>query len=322
MSAAVKFAPFDTVYLFGGTPLMTLVAEQLRKVYRVSMFTAPRQADEFDPVNGVELTIVEDINDLPWSEVMTCGTLGIGIGEAWQFGRKIRALFGDRLVDFMSIPYPRYLGGAHMTHAILNAEKYWGFCMQAVTENTLPGVVHDGAVLVQAACHMPIGQIERRLDEAYTDFIVKFVYRAREGLAFIPDLSDTNRRFYPRLKTSEHGWIDWSWSFQEIVRFVDAFGYHPPGACTTCAGKVIAVHYADMDEARDNHPFHNGLILDRYPTGDFLVSAAGGDLLIRVSDGDGAFLKPGMRLFTSRARLDAAMQYVPKFTPTGDANAT
>lgn len=39
--------------------------------------------------------------------------LGIGACAAWTFSADFVSRFADQLLDFMGIPLPRYLGGAH-----------------------------------------------------------------------------------------------------------------------------------------------------------------------------------------------------------------
>ncbi len=315
-STAVSFGKFDTVYLFGGTPLMSRVAEALAKRFKVFMFTSPRQAAEVTPVPGVDLEVVEDINAVAWNPDSKGrgGALAIGIGEAWQFGPLIREAFGNSLIDFMSIPYPRYLGGAHDTHAILNEETNWGCCMQMVTANTRPGEVHDGDVLYSVS--FPFKW--ELLQEYYLAFIMSFVERAQIGDSFVAKVPADDPLFYPRLNTIEQGWVDWSWPVEHVHRFIQAFKPPHRGARTHVDGIEVILTESDVAGVCSTHPFHAGLIVEREQDGVVIVSSIGGMIRCRTNvDG----LRPGRRMHTSFWRLERAMLYVPDYTPTGDANA-
>ncbi len=207
---SVKYKPFRKVFLFGGSPLITRLASVLRKTYRVVVYTAPRQVQDIGEHNPCDINVVDDINAVLGIRHISKNDIGIGLGEAWSFGPAIRKAFGNRLIDFMGIPYPSYLGGAHMTHAMLRDEKYWGCCMQLVTAKTKQGEVHDGDVIYGQQM-----RFENDMEARYVEFICDFVEKAHAGHTF----STTNHgmphyqpMFLPRLNTVKQGWIDWSWS--------------------------------------------------------------------------------------------------------------
>ncbi len=326
MATTVKYAPFNAVYLFGGTRLMSRVAEALSKTYIVRMFTAPRQAADVDVVPGVEITVIEDINVLDWGIVG--GVLGIGIGEAWQFGPAMRVAFGDNLVDFMSIPYPHYLGGAHLTHAVMRGETMWGCCMQLVTENTKPGVIHDGDVIFAQSCPLRRGTLKQvidALDDEYLYVIHDFVTRAAGGHAFEAGVigSDEAPSFFPRLSTEKQAWIDWRWSRDDIVRFIRAFDAPYPGARTTCGHCRVTLHDVnDAFRSQTFHPFQLGLVIGVGQDDTAEIACRTGTIMVKVRfAGSSVKLRPGMRLYTSAGQLEAAMIYTPNYDANGDANA-
>jgi hypothetical protein len=331
--AAIKYLPFGEVLLFGGTTLMGKVAKRLRESYAVTMYTAPRQSGDVPSLDGVGRIVTGDINEvLEGYEVGQA--LGIGLGQAWRFGPELCAAFGPRLVDFMSIPYPAYLGGAHMTHAMLRGERFWGCCMQLVTERTIPGEVHDGAVIYGTNLSFPLDDTPDQhavLEQQYLAFICDFVRKAAEGDEFRPGVHEattTNTRMvFPRLNTAQQGWVDWSWRRHDVLRFIRAFDRPYPGARTRIGGPAHEVTLHDpiawsADTA--GHPFQAGIITDLTTTGGVtraVVSLRGGPIQVTLRPALGhsfAWLRPGMRLHTDHATLDRAMAYTPAYTPTGD----
>lgn len=316
----IRYEPPRQVHLFGGTALIWRLAERLSRMHEVVVWTSPRQIVDAPIPNGsgaYAVFVHEDINN-HFSPEMAVGALGIGLGEAWQFGPEIRAAFGNRLIDFMSIPYPNYLGGAHISHAIMRGERRWGCCMQLVTENTKQGEVHDGAVLYSDEdMYFPEQAAHETLEDRYFAFLIHFFALVDSCYKFHPLTSKLITSFFPRLNTVKQGWIDWSWKQFEIIRFIKAFDAPYPGARTTCRGETVILRDpVDCYGAGLFHPFHAGLITSRIENRIF-VQASGGMVSAIV---DESWVQPGMRLYTSQAQLDAAMLYEPNYTPTGDSN--
>jgi hypothetical protein len=331
--AAIKYEPFREILLFGGTPLMGRLAERLRTTYAVTMYTAPRQSGDVPTIEGVGRIVTGDINDV--LEPYEVGTaLGIGLGQAWTYSPELVAAFGPRLVDFMSIPYPTYLGGAHLSHAIMRGERFWGCSMQFVTENTVQGEVHDGALIYHQPMYFPPDDHPNPhadLEDKYLEFVCEFVRLANAGHEFKPFTTHSSERlFFPRLNTERQGWVDWSWRRIDVVRFIRAFDTPYPGARTmiddSTAARVVTVHDPIIWSADGaGHPFQAGIITDLSRENGVtraVVSLRGGPIRLTVRDDlghDPTWLRPGMRLHTDRVTLDRAMTYTPSYTPLGDA---
>lgn len=334
-----KYA-FTRIHLFGGTPLIRRLADELTKSYLVHVWIAPRQFNEAFPDytdRGYAVVVTDDIDKVFHPE-MADGALGIGLGEAWQFGKAIRDAFGDRLVDFMSIPFPYYLGGAHLTHAVLRGEEQWGNCMQLVTENTKQGEVHDGEIIHQTDISVTYTEahdnrtLHKFMEDRSFTYLVDFVRQAARGEqmghhspGFVrsPHMQEM---VLPRLNTREQAWVDWSWTRDEIVRFIRAFDDPYPGARThllTDEGpKVVTLHEVKRQYKSASHPFHAGLVLGRCD-GAWLVAVRDGSFVVEMRIDGEPFKGPaGVRLFTRRELLDDALVYQPNYNALGDANAS
>jgi RimJ/RimL family protein N-acetyltransferase/methionyl-tRNA formyltransferase len=330
--------PKDTnhVMLFGGSPLLLKLAKMLREMeYEIDIFTSPRQEAEFmgdGRTLGQALTksgmdwyvVTDDINQTLPLQSIGPTTLGIGLGEAWQFKAPILDAFQGRLLDFMGIPLPRYRGGAHYTWAILNQELEWGCCLQEVTSNTVQGECDDGAVVFRKCYDIPYLTVPKDWFEECgkyeIDFLKSFFQQVKAGKAFDPVMPDERKSlFLPRLKTTEHGWIDWTWKGSDIADFINAFDEPYPGAHTTLDGKVVQLRGGEFFDTDDLHPFAVGLIL-RIEKNHIVVATKGGCLHVDVVEGVEG-MSCGQRFFTSRERLERALTYVPNYTPKGDQQA-
>lgn len=332
---------YDHVILFGGSPLLVAVAKMLReRDVSLDIYTCARQEAEVVGDDGETLgemlrkigmdwfTVIDDINRAsPETLGITDKTIGLGLGEPWRFGAPILEAFGGRLLDFMGVPLPKYRGGAHYSWAIMNGETHWGSALQEVTANTVQGEFDDGAIIMQAEYYLPTTAFIpqdwfRECSERDLKLIADFFASVNRGEAFEPQAINERRSlFFPRLKTAEHGWIDWRWNGPDIESFINAFDEPYSGAQTTLNGATVHFRGAEFADHGRFHPFASGLITGL--VNDVVsIAADGGTLLVDEVWRDGKLinneLKLGMRFFTSQERLERALLYTPNYTPEGD----
>lgn len=124
--------------------------------------------------------------------------------------------------------------------------------------------------------------------------------------------------YWPRLNTPIHAWIDWSWSAQEIARFVQAFDRPYPGAKTYVRGGVAVVRGAELHDLAEYHPYQRGMIF-RIHEGSFFVAASGGSVRIAELILESGAKKPrvGDRLFTPARELERALATRVQYLPDG-----
>lgn len=316
---------------------MVETAMMLRKRgIAVSLYTAPRHYDEPVGPGGerfsrllalycLETVVTEDVNvALAPPEVMLTD-LGLGFGEAWDFGKPLLDAFGGRLLDVMTIPLPKYRGGAHLTWAVLQECTKWGVALQQVTENTKQGEFDDGVIVFQCEYQVPW--------ELYTpaDWFRHTVACDLEAMKEFFDLIDTGHAFevgfaeeseslfFPRLKTVENGFVDWSWDGNEILNWIHAFDTPYIGASTTHNGHVVQLRGASMVNGTF-HPYAAGLVIRKDDA--VHIATRGGTLTIQAVVCDGKPINDqitlGSRFVTSQARLERAKFYRPDYAPTGD----
>lgn len=280
---------------------------------KVFSYTAPRQVDTMPGYTGEVVVGIDD----SFAGQITPLSIGLCFGPAWKFSPAIRAAFSNRLIDFMSIPYPSYLGGAHISWARMNGEENWGCCLQLVTENTKQGQVHDGDVILKE--DFPFQ--ESKLEERYLHFLLSFMEKINNGDTFepIPFVPTKNRqRFHlPRLNSELQGWIDWSWTGLEIYRFAHAFGAPYPGARTmTKENDNIVLTPITLKPKICSHPFMAGLVID-VKNDVYTIAARDYAFLAKSS----VPLRVGQRLTTPDFELKCALMHECDYDANGDRNA-
>ena len=122
--------------------------------------------------------------------------------------------------------------------------------------------------------------------------------------------------YFPRLHTSLHGWIDWSWSGDEIRRFCLAFSDPYPGARTRLAAKDVILKSISYIQTPPIHPFCKGLIFRVDKQKGFVdVWVRDGYLRVKsivcLKTGDSIFPRLGTRLVTSQDKLIMALNQYP-----------
>ena len=329
----MHFGNINRYILFGGGRLLVQFAQRLKQGgYDVIVFSSRRHLIEVVGQDGTTLGQVlresgiaffstRDINDSEdLKELITDSTLGIGMGEVWSFRQDLIDRFGSRLLDLMTIPLPQYRGGAHYSWQILRRNKIGCCHLQVINAQMIPGVFDSGEIIKSKEYFFPSSA---RTPKDYFDaavpeglaFLEEFVQEVQQGKDFpLRHLQESFSIYFPRLSTLKQGFIDWSWSTEDIELFICAFDEPYPGASTFVDDRRVFLKncYAEYNDG-PFHPFQAGLIF-RKATDYLFVATRDGTLVVRrVLDESGADVLPtielGQRFYTRQRILEEAMTY-------------
>lgn len=337
----ISYTDFDKLLLFGGSFLMAELVSAFAEENTVPfvIFSAARHLDAVSTPTGETLRQVlakrhirfyesEDINTNPeLSKEITPRTLGIALGAAWVFEQNTVARFAPGwLLDFMGIDLPRYRGGAHYTWQILHGNKKGAANLQVILGGR--ETFHKGPIILSKTYPIPRQATLPKDYFAYlsgreTDFLLSFLREAKKGKTFaLRPLREEQSSCYPTLSTLNQGYVDWSWSGEDIARFIAAFDEPYPGASTFIGNRRVFLKSAAAQKSEEHyHPFTSGIVV-RTDESAVFVAAKGALLRIgRVLDEKGRDIKndikPGSRLFTPSSALDAARQFDAEYGAKG-----
>lgn len=330
----VNFGTVPSLVFIGGGHLMlrTLLAARNRGL-RAGAILAQRHADEVLPggqtllaslrSQSFSVDLAESADDVDPARLGEgfAGALALCFGPAWVFPPQVLARFAAGMLNFNGIPIPRYLGGAHYTWQILNGHRQAGCHIQCITDD-----VDQGDLLLSEAFALPASvrtpeDYFRENDRFGLQFLGGFLDRLAAGQDFVARaFANVNgeRLYFPRLMTRDNGWIDWSWSGDEIEAFCRAFGPPYRGASTQYNGQRLFISQATLltDPSHPTfHPFCAGLIV-RKTAASFCVAVRQGLLRIdacKFDDGSAtSSIREGDRLFTDAHTLAQARLHRPR----------
>jgi methionyl-tRNA formyltransferase len=303
--------------LGGGIGMNQLAIALERKSHNVHCYFSPRHA--WEEINGISMVKLMNDYGIKHSIAETEQDFGeqirgksydlvLGLGPAWLISRATLN-YAKKWVNINSIPAPKFLGGAHSTWQILNQNFIGSTVFQ---EMEYP--IDRGRILAKydfsykPEHYTPQSRFEENsrqliliIEEALHNIMNKV---SDQGILI--DYSD--REYWPRLNSEVHGWIDWAWSGNEIVNFVQAFGSPYIGAHSNLLENTVYFKAAEFVENQGMHPFSAGIIIRQNGKDEFVVAVKGGYLRVLtkpVPNLESLFLE-GLRFHSPISKLDIA----------------
>jgi methionyl-tRNA formyltransferase len=338
----MKIGPVDSLIFFGGgSSLVDYAKESIKRGIKTSVFAVTRHLEEIvDTENNLTLHEVmekekiaffhiADINNSPeLKSIITEKTIGLGIGEVYTFSKETINLFNGKLYDFMVIRLPQYRGGAHFTWQILRKSRLGCWNIQKINEEMVPGVYDSGEILKRREYVIPIwARIPKDYfkvaNEEGMKLFIEFIDEIHKGKNFEPvKIQESFGSYFPRLHTINNGYINWSWTVDELERFICAFDEPYAGASTLLNGKRFFFKNCQADYTEGIfHPFLSGLIYRIYNNSVFVAARDGALIIQNVSDESGndmiSQLKTGQRFYTPSKKLEEAMLFNAEYGTEG-----
>lgn len=234
--------------------------------------------------------------------------LVFGLGPAWIISKETLSL-ANNWVNINPIPIPKYLGGAHSTWQLLHQDNSGSIVFQEIT---FP--IDRGQILAKfdftysskrSTPESRLRENSRQLIQVINEAVARIVDRPK-GLHNDADFLD--REYWPRLNTEIQGWIDWSWTGLEILRFVQSFGRPYIGAHSELLEETVYFEDAIFFEPKDLHPFSAGIIVRSNSRTSLDVAVKDGFLRVTVrlpAKLDLQYLE-GLRFHTPVEKLELA----------------
>jgi len=224
------------------------------------------------------------------------------------------AAFPGRICNLHPSLLPKERGSGTFTYRILNNSRE-----VSATIHVVDAGLDTGPVLLQSLSGLALDRPKPHdyliaTNALYTELIERFLTAVKAGQT-LPTQTQVqdDHTYLPLLHTETNGAIDWSWTADEIERFIRAFGDPYPGAFTFVKDTRLAILDATVEPAEvPFHPYLAGRTLSIHTDGTARVIARDG--VLRISEiaiaGErfrpGRFLKPTSALYTPAAVLERA----------------
>jgi methionyl-tRNA formyltransferase len=322
------------VCFFGGTPVLSEVIEKwIDPTLKVEVVTCDaflrelihsqtETLEEFLKRRKIPYTSVSDLAKLDqmeglqkWKEY-----IAFSVSSPWIFDADFIARFDGNFVNVHGSSLPQWKGGGGFSWQIMGRRIDKGISIHLLT----PGL-DDGDVIVRGGFEYDSSDLTPKdyllkQRSKMADLVCGFLNDVAAGKSFRREQqSPSEGCYWPRLSTSKHGWIDWSWDRVDIMNFIRAFSDPYPGAQTFLSGKKIVCKKALLhkDECFF-HPFQHGIAFRKAPEGIFVACRGGGLLLSGLYDESGKDIsknvRVGSRLHTPRETLESALGQKARFT--------
>ena len=325
------------VFVGGGHLMVRTMGAARDRGFQVGALLADRHAGEHMPdgrtllqalrADGFACEVVQAVQDLQPSQLGRGfeAALALCFGPAWIFPAAVIARFAHGMLNFNGIPIPHYLGGAHYTWQILNRHRQGACHIQRITAKVDRGdLLMSESFELSDLARTPADYFSEN-DSHGLQFLDRFLGALATQRDFTPrafSMVDAQRLYFPRLMTRDNGWIDWSWSGEQIHVFCNAFGPPYAGASTHYNGRRLLLTGTAMQPEpahADFHPYCSGLVVRRIA--DTLFVAVRGGLLridaCHFDDGSPlSLVKEGDRLFTDAATLERTRLHRPRLAAT------
>ncbi len=324
------------VLLGGGNLLLSLVYWCKSEGLPISVVTSPRHSKEY--LNNGSM-LIDELQNLPVSYLETSdigsseareflGDLSdafcLCLGAAWIFKQEIiTKIFNDKLFNLHGTRLPQNRGAGFFSWQVMMGNRL-GFCQLHLVDSGVDtgDLLRTEEFLYPANCRTP-EDYEKFYFDKNLAFLIKFIEELRaQGI----DVETTKQSeyfssYWPRLNTSENGWIDWRESIISLERFICAFD-RPYEGCKTFLNSNKVFIKSVMSDFGDQsfHTFQSGIIY-RKSSNWIMVAAYCGSLIIEeVIDESGQNIiqdiRVGDRFVTPSSYLEARYGRVV-YTPKG-----
>lgn len=319
-----RFGIVSNVVLLGGGPIMVKLIQSSSIPVEYTVFTAERflkdkvldsdlTFQQFLEQKKINYFISENINsDSNINEFIGPSTLGVSISAPWIIKKPFISKFSNRkLINLHTSFLPDYRGGGGPSWKILNRENTGAYTIHFIT----PGI-DDGDIILNkrynypAECINPENWDNYDVIESVNGLSDLFSRILKNDNFELISQNENESVYLPRLNTKQQAFINWNWSREDIVSFVNAFSFPHEGAKSYCNGLKIRFMSAQLGLSRYYHPFLQGLVI-RLIEGKVIVAHTQGELVFEnlVSESESFKISLGDRFVTPMIDLENALDY-------------
>jgi len=331
--------------LLGGGKLFVnvlLFAIANNSIKKINLLISKRHANEYysrketveskineviklNSTKDINFQILDSLNFEVFKNSVKETDLQLSFSAPWIYKEKHINICSN-LIQLHCTTLPEFRGGGNTSWRILSGINYSSVVLFKVNPGIDTGdIVFYKKFFFPKDCYKPIDSesyTDQIAFESITKFIDSFIVEGSvpKGRAQQNEFSS----YFPRLNTTIHGYINWSWDAYEITKFITAFDDPYKGALTrlTNYGKKLHLKSATLLEEYANfHPFQQGIIFRKDENGIYICAKKGAIKISEVINENGKNIKDeiilGERFFNDYEDLANALSTRIKYDSKG-----
>ena len=254
---------------------------------------------------NIKFICVDKICDPRAVELMTGADYTISVSCPWILKKDIIDLVRGKIFNFHGSSLPEQKGAGCHSWRLMQGNRDFHLTFHHLSEE-----IDGGKVIFEQKMKSPTDCkglketykfIANHEEKAFCDFLRKLELDLSNA-----DVIETHRKefYWPRLNTDVNGYIDWSWTALEIVRFCEAFDDPFDGASSFLDGKRVRLKKVQIDDDEIQfHPFQYGLIYRLKGNSVWIAAKNSGLRVSQFLCPSGLRIRLGKRLITSGETL-------------------
>lgn len=312
-----------TLHLFGaGWNLVGAARIALSEGWEVCIRTSTRLSQFFEDADeeitglGFPIFVADSLTDaMKIGNPALEGDVALSFGAPWLFPAKWIEQWNGRAFNIHSRRLPEHRGAGDSSWLLMMKERRGRACIHELSVDVDAGpVVASQDFTYETPYTVASYREQERLHTA--ELLSRGLPEILKGnVSTVPQDADFSS-YWPRLNSDVHGWIDWSWTANDIDTFVQAFAPPLPGSSTYLRNERVRIQSSQLVSEAAFHPFQSGLIFRIADSGIF-VAAQGGILRFNLDSQMAPIARVGDRFFTPVAVLEQAKGSRVQIGPDG-----
>ena len=289
-------------------PLIVTWKDHLHSRDRMLLKDSPFYEDIFKVCDNYDIPLleVENPNKSKFLDVLDKEGIDIvfSICSRWIFSKHFIKSFKGKIINIHLGDLPKERGGAIVSRKILNGNN-----MASATIHVITPAIDQGPIIykdnLEVKAKYPtvhsFNEYENKIAKKLFKQLLEDLVSGKEDL-FIGTKQDDEQSIYlPQLYTEVNGAIDWSWTANEIERFIRAFGPPFPGAFTFYGKEKVSILKSSIRNSPNNfHPYYSGRIIGKKDDGSVKVAVGKKILIVHEIRYKGDLIVPSSVLKLSR----------------------
>lgn len=329
----VRFGDIEQIVCFGSGEVLVDAIQYAQELdFETAVVTAPRQSSgtvrgtQFVDLlrsKGIKTVVTANLAEEAVQSLLGEDTVGLSFGAAWIFDESFIDRLNGALVNFHGSRLPQDRGGGGFSWRILRDDRM-GYSQAHLIDES----IDTGDILMSEEYHFPDecrtpADFDAYVNEKETAFVREFIDRLNAGREFDASAQPAYlSSYWPRLSTSDHGYVDWRWSLEEIVQFIRAFSDPYEGAKTFVRGQEVRLKDCDsLNSDGTFHPFQRGILYRKHNDRAYVATPDGTLIIGCILDENNESvlddLALGDRFYTPMEQLERAKRTRVFYTPAG-----